>query len=425
MLDTIKSLLSVRGKPHPGTHLNQFTGLLLFLFPIFAVTIRHWVSTVFILLTALGVAYLAKFKNDEKLTKLEISLLTLMGLFFVVYLISSVIHGWGDRSVRLLERELRFLLFIPLYLLIRQFADPMRFIGPGAAIAVFLNTLIVLTQVFYLGYGRDVGVYGPLFTGPITVLFLIVALAWAHGQVPQKYRSFTVLALVIVTLGTAMLTSRSAMLGAVTVAVGYYLVVAKNYRGLVFFLFLGSLLIGVHEAMNVTTAPRFETAINDAMGYLQYQNHHPDAANPYASSSVGVRLEMLRSLQYFARDYLIWGVGGYNYHDVISHYVIQGLVAEAVTQHAHPHNVFAQVFVSKGIVGLINFLAIMVVVILILRRQIIQSTKSRFPVFGLLFLLALILMSLTESALVLKGNFIACALVVLAVFLATINKKTL
>ena len=402
---------------------ERFAGLLLFLFPIFAVSVRHWVSVIFLLVALLAIFNFRSLVRDSKLSNIEVWLLVLMSLFFVVYLISSFINGWGDRSIRLLERELRFLLFVPVYFLVRQLPNPLSALGCGATIAVFLTAVIAPVQAYFFGYGRDLGVYGPLFTGPITALFLVIALAWAHAEVSNKYRGALVAALFGATLIVAILTSRSAILGTSLILLGYYLFISRDYRYLLTIVFLGAMIIGVHEVTEVSTAPRLGTAFQEAKNYITFEIDHPSTTNPHAVTSVGTRLEMLRSLQFFLRDYPVWGVGGYNYHEVISEYVSKGLVAESVASHAHPHNVFAQVLISKGIAGLIIFLGIILVSVFLLRRAETDESGTSQLTFGLLFLVVLILVSFTESALVLKGNFIACGLMLLCVFLADQQRK--
>ena len=392
--------------------------LLLFLFPVFAVSIRHWVSAIFLLLAFLGIFTLRTSLERVKLSKLEIWLLVLMALFFLTYAVSSLVNGWSDRDARLFERELRFFLFVPLYFLIRRLPNALDALGLGAVLAVFLTAILAPIQAFYFGYGRDIGVYGPLFTGPITALFLIIGLAWLHSHSPDRHRRVLIAALNLAALVVAVLCSRSSMLGMSVAIVVYYLWIARDLRDLLVIVLFGSILLLGHENKDASTAPKFGVALAESKAYLAFQLTNPGEPNPNASSSIGTRLEMLRSLRYFIRDYPFWGVGGYKYQEIVSSYVQQGLVSEAAARHAHPHNVFAQVLISKGLVGLAGFVAILGISVLLLKRSRRKLTDSTVSALGTLFILVLILMNLTESAMVLKGNYIACTLVLLSVFIA-------
>ncbi len=73
--------------------------------------------------------------------------------------------------------------------------------------------------------------------------------------------------------------------------------------------------------------------------------------------------------------------------------------------------------------GLIIFLGIIFMSAFLLRRVETDGAGTSRLTFGLLFLVALILMSFTESALVLKGNFIACGLLLLCVFFADRQRR--
>jgi O-antigen ligase len=399
--------------------------LLLFLFPLFAVSLRHWASLIFLLLVVLGIFTLKTSLVRVNLRKLEIWLLALLALFFIAYLTSSVINGWDDRDARLLERELRFLLFIPVYLLIRRLPNALDSLGFGAVLAVFLTAFLAPIQVFYLGYGRDIGVYGPLFTGPITVLFFITGLAWLHLRAANQYRRLLIALLNVAVIVVAVLCSRSATLGAIFVILVYYVWVARNLRDLLVLGFFALVLVIGNETRAISPTASFGVALAEAKAYLDFQLKHSAEQNPYAESAVGVRLEMLRSVQYFVRDFPLWGVGGYGYQQAVSDYARQGLVSAATATHAHPHNVFAQVLVSKGMVGLAVFGAILGVCGLLLKHKRRKSSDSTITTLGFIFLLVLIFMNLTESAMVLKGNYIACMLVLLGVFVAASQQNSL
>ncbi len=402
---------------------NKIGHVLLFLFPVFAVSIRHWVSVIFWLLVLMGIFSLRNNLQRVTLRRPEKWLLWLIVIFFVVFLVSSSISGWNEGSVRLIERELRFLLFVPLFLFLRYLSRPLELFGLGSLVAIALNFLIVLFQVFELDIGRDVGVYGPLFTGPVSVLFLVAALFYISTefngrlQIPLVLSSFGLVSI------TAVLTSRSALLGLITVAITLSIAYWKTNKAYAAFLFLGLISVGFVEILQLSSAASFQTAFSELSQYIRHQVSEPGALNPYADTSVGVRLEMLRSIGLLLREYPVFGVGGYEYNAVMQGYVVQGLVSESVLLHAHPHNVFAQVIASKGLVGLFVFIGILVAVFIGFFGRDADRSELKIHWYGIAFMTCLLAMMQTESAMVLKGNFIAVFLVTLGVFMTSKSRN--
>ena len=402
---------------------NRVGHTLLFLFPVFAVSLRHWVSVIFWLLVIMGIFSLRNNLQRITLGRPEKWLLWLMALFFIVFIVSSSVSGWNEGSVRLIERELRFLLFVPLFLFLRYLSRPLELFGLGSLVAIALNFLIVLFQVFELDVGRDVGVYGPLFTGPVSILFLVAALFYIRTEFHGRLQILLVLSSFGLVSIIAVLTSRSALLGLITVAITLSIAYWKTNKAYAAFFFLGFILVGFAEIFQLSSAVSFQTAFGELSQYIRHQVSQPGALNPYADTSVGVRLEMLRSIGLLLREYPVFGAGGYEYTAVMQGYVAQGLVSESVLLHAHPHNVFAQVIASKGLVGLFVFIGILVSASSTFSSRNAAGGEWKADWCGIAFLTCLLAMMQTESAMVLKGNFIAVFLLMLGVFMANRSRS--
>jgi O-antigen ligase len=402
---------------------NRVGHTLLFLFPVFAVSLRHWVSVIFWLLVIMGIFSLRNNLQRITLGRPEKWLLWLMALFFIAFIVSSSVSGWNEGSVRLIERELRFLLFVPLFLFLRYLSRPLELFGLGSLVAIALNFLIVLFQVFELDVGRDVGVYGPLFTGPVSILFLVAALFYIRTEFHGRLQILLVLSSFGLVLIIAVLTSRSALLGLITVAITLSIAYWKTNKAYAAFFFLGFILVGFAEIFQLSSAVSFQTAFGELSQYIRYQVSQPGTLNPYADTSVGVRLEMLRSIGFLLLEYPVFGAGGYEFNAVMSKYVAQGLVSKSVLLHAHPHNVFAQVIASKGLVGLFVFIGILVSASSTFSSRNAAGEQWKADWYGIAFLTCLLAMMQTESAMVLKGNFIAVFLLMLGIFMANRSRS--
>ena len=94
---------------------------LLFLLPVFAVTVRHWVSDIFVLLSITSLVMLYRQRGRKiELAREEKILLWGFAAYFGVFILTSLVNGWGPPQTRHSAVEIRFLMFVPLYLVIRQ-----------------------------------------------------------------------------------------------------------------------------------------------------------------------------------------------------------------------------------------------------------------------------------------------------------------
>ena len=388
---------------------------LLFLAPIFAVSVRHWISAIYVLLGLISLFFLAKSWRDLRLDLTEKALFLALIGYFLVFLLSSLLNTWDEGSWRMLEREARYLFLIPIYLYLRSNKSATLYFGAGCLVGIVLNAVLVLVQSTVIGYGNDLGTYGPLFTGPVTILMLTAATLFIEKTFSANKAAALVLLVTLLAVFIAIQTSRSSLLGLLVWIAIYFLLISKLWRMRLLMLAMLCLVVLFFSQLNIVGRSGFDTAYNETKNYLNFLYERPGEVNPHAMTSVGTRLEMLRTLPLFIRDYPFFGVGSYNYNGVVKKYVATENISPSVAMHGHPHNVFAEVLISKGLLGFFFFALIWVSAL----RQIIAQNRwaeeSRWYPVG--FLLALFAMMLTESAIATKGNFIACALLFLAVFM--------
>ena len=149
---------------------KKFLLLLIFLFPVLTATVNHAGSTIYGLLTVLSFFYcregLRLINPKEKRF--------LMGflLFFFFSCLSLVMTEDLRVGVQRLERYARFVVLIPIYLMLRgQAIDTGKAFLAGMFAAVF----IMLGQAFYevqvLGAGVVSGAYNRIIMGDLAILF--------------------------------------------------------------------------------------------------------------------------------------------------------------------------------------------------------------------------------------------------------------
>ena len=91
---------------------------LVFLFPVAGIGVRHWFSTIFALLLLISLWDLVKYWGKRPLLHKEEKVwLWLCAAFFVSFLVSALINGWGHVQSRSLGVDIRYLMVVPLYLM--------------------------------------------------------------------------------------------------------------------------------------------------------------------------------------------------------------------------------------------------------------------------------------------------------------------
>lgn len=404
----------------PNSKIERFAVALIFLFPLFVVSIRHWASGIFILLSALGIAALFLRTTYAGIARNEWFLMALIAAFFGSHVLTSLANGWDDLATDALNTELRYLLFVPLYLVIRRSSSAVHAFFWGCLFSVFLNFGFVLHEVEMLGRQQVHLVYSSLLVGPVTVIFAGVAiLGW---RLEKKWVEITVKLLALsAALYVSMHTSRSAIVGVLVLLLMTSFFYVKKKRFLVAALILVVAAAAIWS--NDFSRKRVDLAFDELKNYVEYEYEYESAQMPnkYGGGSVGTRLEMLKSAKIVLNEAPWVGFGRYHYQDRVKEEVRKQGLHPGIAGHGHPHNIFVATLFFKGLVGLFVVVAIFVYALLQFGKSLEwHHVEARA---GIAFVILLLMTQLTESALFIKGNFIAVFLVGMAVLYSAINRS--
>jgi len=155
---------------------DVFSKWVLFLFPIGLVTVRHWASGFFIVLALLGLFTLRKNLSSDDIRKEEKIVVLLFSLLFFSFVLSATVNGWEYYHLRHIEDEIRFLLFAPIYFLIRRVDGAMKYLVQGSVVGIFVAFGVAVYEVYELGFSSASGAYGPLRIGPIVCVMVFVVI---------------------------------------------------------------------------------------------------------------------------------------------------------------------------------------------------------------------------------------------------------
>ena len=394
----------------------------IFLLPIFAVSVRHWVSSLFSVLVLLGLINLfQKRKNIRPLYKEEKILIAIIIGYFGVFLISSVASGWGQSGTYALGTDIKFLLAIPIYILLRNISGVGFYLLAGSVLGAFVGGVQGLLDVYvfvvpeYYGHIHAWGAYGHLFIGPVTLLMVGLIIP-ATRELKLDKRLWPVLVAVgLLGLATVILSlARSAYLGFVVISVLSILYYLRWKKATVVIVII-TVLVVFSYIISDKVQNRINDGVSEVTNYFDTLKKYPGQPEKYsARSSLGTRLEMWRSTQYFFAEAPWFGVGRFNYKSKAQEYVNQGLANQVIANHSHPHNAYIEMIMSKGVFGLLSLLLLMYYPLYVFIKTRNVSRDSAFA--GIVLISAYTIFSLTEASTFIKNNFVSIYLVYLSVF---------
>lgn len=391
--------------------MERLVYLLVFLFPVAGMSVRHWISNIFNALVLLGLLSLRK--QREPLLKQEKVFLWVCVAYFAMFIVAAVGNGWGELQTHALGTETRFLFVIPLYLLLRRYPDCTQWLLRGCVLGGFFLFAQAYIDVFIHGRPTAWGAYSKNIIGPFAVLIAYWGMysLWQNKSRYPWTTSILILASVVAALITVGLSgSRGAYVG----------FIVTGLLSIMFFsrprwMFASLLAVGLtgylfYQEMDIVKHG-VDVAITETQQYMQAEDHAKDRSS---TTSTGVRLEMIRTGVLLLRDNPVFGIGPDNYKKNIEEYIKRGVASPSIGEHGYPHNAFLEVATSKGLLGLATLLLLFYypVYVFIKGYKVCKPTA----VIGLIHIVAISAFSLTDHSVVVMNNYTAILLLGLAIF---------
>lgn len=385
--------------------------LLIFLFPIAGMSVRHWISNIFNALFLIGLLSLRKPR--EPLLRQEKVFLWICVAYFSMFIIAALGNGWGVPQTRGLGTETRFLFVIPLYLLVRRYPDCTQWLLRGSILGGFVLFGQAYLDVMVDGRATAWGIYSKNIIGPFAVLTAFWGLYYFWQSKPRLPWSISIffLASVFAALTAAGLSgSRGGYVG--FLVTGVFCIMFFTRPRWMFTSLIAVCLTGYVFYHNMAIVKQgVDIAVTDAQQYFQAKDHAKDASS---TSSTGLRLEMLRTGLLLVRDNPVIGIGPGNYQKNIAVYIKDGKASPGIGEHGYPHNAFLEAATSKGLLGLVSLLLLFYypVYVFIKGYKVCKPTA----VIGLIHIVAISAFSLTDHSVVLMNNYTAILLLGMAIF---------
>ena len=349
---------------------ERLTILLLFSFPLFVVSVRHWASGIYILLALLALTSLRH--GWHTVHKEERVFVVVLLAYLASALISNSLSGWTNASVRWSQADLRVLSAIPIVVLLSRFPHATVALLRAAPIAaVIAGAYAVYAPADETG--RADGPYGPIFLGNVSALLALLSLAsmgcatyWPRIRIAIHSAGAALGLVAAVLSGT-----RSAWL-AVVVCLPFAAAAACN-NGLkqrrrrvllgLAVVVIASVGISIMEAPHLAKE-RVLGAIDEFQAYRTARTQAERDA--LAITPIAFRLEQWRVGLAIFRERPLFGYGVGNAGKEVNRHVKAGRANRVLySGHAesgrpsHLHNAYLDALAHKGIVGLLTLLLLL------------------------------------------------------------------
>lgn len=383
--------------------------VLVFLFPLFTNTLRHWASSTYVLLVLVSLFSIKKYTFDLK--KEEKIFLAIVVLHVASTVISNAIAGWTRAShTWFFSGDMRFLFAVPVYLYLRSIPGIWKYFlmaVPIGAIIIGITGVVDFLMRYMRGHVEMIfaeGVYGHIFQGNISVLWSVLSYAaYEYYKDSKKMRLLCISGAALGAVGALVSVTRNAWLSLILLYMLVFVLqtgAVKAFKGLglkrAAFIAIALLPVLYFLSGIDYVNARFTRIFQEPIAYF-----NADRNEPIEFTSIGFRLEQWRGAIYAFEEKPVFGHGVGNTGIVHNRYVKEGKLNEVIYQESadrgnptHTHSVYFSYLGDKGLVGFVLIILLLfypVYVALRLRRNSNSAWKVQ-----ILLSASFILASLTE-----------------------------
>ncbi len=354
----------------------------------------------------------------SSLSARERALLKIIALIFSITLLSSVANGWDYQQTKGLGVYIRWLLVIPIYLLIRNCEKSFFWLANGSALASFVLFFQSIYDINFLMKDRVYGVYDSPGLVGIQALVFVITLAGAIAIYCKDHRLVFLYSLGLFAACACILLSGSRStyftLSILVPTVIFMFFKSKNAA-----LILGcaavcfSALFFSSDFLN----SRVKSGFIEAKNYFELSNAETSIHN-----SVGSRFEMWKVALMVSKEHPILGVGWRNFQKNTTSFAEGGRVSVSATEHPHPHSMYLEALVTTGASGLFLVLTLFIYSVRIgMKASVFNHISGNLLI---IFCLAFMFNGINEGGSLIYGNALSFFLIYLVVFVSFSQSKS-
>ncbi len=327
-------------------------GILIFILPSVAVTVKSGATTVFLLILIPSLVFFRHVRNilhfEEKI------FLSCMLLFVILISFSFLNSSDVQESLGSFEKYLRYIVFIPMYIFLRRYQINLApWLLYGCLLGCFVMACVVGYQHYELGLDRPGGARNAArfgFVAVISLLMLILLLSAEWRNKALFFVGIVVSALVIYAI--ALNQTRAAMILVLPFFILMIFYFRKNInKNFIIIISIVAFIIGLismHPSSPI--AKRFVVAKEEVIALKK------DPIGNYYSST-GLRLHMIHAGAQVFLNNPILGTGLADYEDDVQKLMDEGkLYVEDEMLLTSPHNIYVNMLAETGVLGFFGFI---------------------------------------------------------------------
>ena len=361
-----KKIVDIKQYKFEWMHLSL---LLIFLYPLFTNTLRHWASSMYVLLALAALLSIKKFTYD--LRKEEKIFLIIMILHVLSTAISNTLSDWTYASKTwFFSGDVRFLFAVPIYLYLRKIPEIWKYFlaaVPFAAIIIGMTGIIDFMSRYFRGDIGQIfaeGVYGHIFQGNISVLWSVLSYATAeYFRTNKKMQALCLAGAILAAIGALVSVTRNAWLSLLLLYIVIFIMQGGSVR-LLKGMGMGKIIV---IALTLFSVMYFMSGLDYVKLRLAQVYEEPityfnaDRSKPIEYGSLTIRLELWRGAIYAFQEKPVFGHGMGNSGMVHNAYIRDGRLNELIYQESvekhgspsHVHSTYLEYLASTGMVGFV------------------------------------------------------------------------
>lgn len=248
------------------------------------------------------------------------------------------------------DRPLRFLLALPVLLLVLRYPPRLSWLWGGLAVGAIGAGSLALWMKLVEGVERAGGFLHVIQFGNLSMLMGVLCFAGLGWAVVQRHRNAWLILLltgaVLGMLGSLMSGSRGGWVGLPVVGYVLYRGYGRQLPVALKVSAVGSMLVllaMVYWLPQTGVQQRVEAAVSDISHYV---------TGTETDTSLGLRFEMWQGAARLIAERPLLGWGEEGYRDALGELGEQGVISPASAAFGHAHNEFLDAFAKRGVVGL-------------------------------------------------------------------------
>lgn len=362
----------------------------IFLFFTLALVIPSGYSygAVLLVLTALRFLFVRPY---PEITSSDVLLILALTGYFLVCAFFNVIHQQSSRSF---DNPARFLLAVPVLLLLLRVKVKMDFTWIGLAIGAMGALTVALWNIFAQGEERASGHTNAIQFGDIAMLFSCLLLSSIHYFAHKKilFKSIIIAGIISGIVASIFSGSRGGWLALGVTVLWLYTTSDLEHKRVKMLTTICAVLIAIVVFYQFPQQGLLQSRVQDAVSDLQrYQLNHD------VSTSIGSRLHMWqRSVELISvRPLSGWGTQ----ERAAAYLASQGESDAILNAYHHVHNDLLDATLKRGLLGGAMLIVLYVIPLFLFYRNIktVSLTASAFAMTGVTLVLCVTTFGMTQT----------------------------